>query len=104
VENAERWNKHQGGTQTLSRKERGGPRRSVASRCRANTAHIRQSRPDSGRGVQVKAFKLFKLFHICSEAFSMGAHLRSSEVGRGVKSGFLVEGSGVGGWGLGVRI
>ena len=28
-------------------------------RCRANTAHIRQSRPDSGRGFQVKFPKTF---------------------------------------------
>jgi len=27
--------------------------------CRANTAHIRQSRPDSGLGFQVKVFETF---------------------------------------------
>jgi len=32
----------------------------VASRCRANVAHIRQSRPDSGLGFQVKVLKTFK--------------------------------------------
>ena len=28
--------------------------------CRANSAHVRQSRPDSGLGFQVKVFKLFQ--------------------------------------------
>ena len=31
------------------------------NRCRANLAHIRQSRPDSGIGFQVNSFKLFPL-------------------------------------------
>ena len=30
-------------------------------RCRANSAHIRQSMPDSGLGFQVKVLKTFKL-------------------------------------------
>ena len=31
-------------------------------RCRANMAHIRQSRPDSGRGFQVKVLKTVEVF------------------------------------------
>ena len=30
-------------------------------RCRANVAHIKQSRPDSGLGVQVKVVKTFQV-------------------------------------------
>ena len=33
-------------------------RRILRSRCRANVAHIRQSRPDSGPGFQVKVLKI----------------------------------------------
>ena len=35
--------------------------------CRANMAHIRQSRPDSGLAVKVKVFETL-LFPLCSEA------------------------------------
>jgi len=37
-------------------------------RCRANMAHIRQSRPYSGLGFQVKSCELFELFPLRSEA------------------------------------
>ena len=30
-------------------------------RCRANSAHIRQSSPDSGHGLQVKVLKIFQV-------------------------------------------
>ena len=36
--------------------------RVLASRCRANMAHSRQSRPDAGHDSQVKVFKRFKSF------------------------------------------
>ena len=39
----------------------------VCRGCRADVAHIRHSRPDSGRGFQVKTLKLFKLFFLRSE-------------------------------------
>jgi len=32
-----------------------------AGRCRANSTHVRQSRPDSGLGSQVKVFKPFEV-------------------------------------------
>ena len=35
-------------------------------RCRANVAHIRQSRPDSGLAVRPKSLKRFELFAFCS--------------------------------------
>jgi hypothetical protein len=38
-----------------------------AARCRANMAHIGQSRPGSGLGVQVKGVNMFKLFSLRSE-------------------------------------
>ena len=37
-------------------------------RCRANAAHIRQSRQDFGLGFTVKSSKRFKLFPLRSEA------------------------------------
>ena len=43
------------------------------SRCRANMAHIRQSRPDSGLGFQVIVLKPFKLLPLRSEAV-VGMH------------------------------
>ena len=38
------------------------------TRCRANMAHTRQSRPDPGLGFQVKFLTIFELFPLCSEA------------------------------------
>ena len=38
-------------------------------RCRTNSAHIRQSRPDYGLGFQVTFSKTFKLFPLLSKAF-----------------------------------
>ena len=40
----------------------------LPDRCRANVAHIRQSRPDSGLGFLANVLKLLKLFSIPSEA------------------------------------
>jgi len=42
--------------------------RFVRTRCRANMAHVRQSRPDSGLGFQVKVLKPFKVV-----PFSLGS-------------------------------
>ena len=42
-----------------------GPERELALAhigCRENSAHIRQSAPESGTGFQVKALEIFKLF------------------------------------------
>jgi len=39
-----------------------------ASRCRANSAQIRQSRPDSGLGFQVKFLKIVYVFPLGSHA------------------------------------
>jgi len=70
-------------------------------RCRANMAHIRQSRPDSGRGFQVKPFELFH--------FHSGAVRVSKWVARDRASTFssTAEVSGLGfrvrGWGFQVR-
>ena len=33
----------------------------ILNRCRSNMAHIRQSRPDSGNGFQVKFLRTFKV-------------------------------------------
>ena len=38
-----------------------GARVSIRGRCRANMAYIRQSRPDSGLGFQVKVVEAFQL-------------------------------------------
>ena len=38
-----------------------GARRRRPGRCRANMAHIRQSRPDSGRGFQVEVLKTYQV-------------------------------------------
>ena len=38
------------------------------SRCREQMAHVRQSRPGSGLGFQVKVLVFFKVFPLCSEA------------------------------------
>ena len=48
--------------------------------CRANVAHTRQSRPESGLGVQVKVLKPFKLLPLLSEAppASLNAHRGTS--------------------------
>jgi len=35
-------------------------------------AHIRQSRPDSGLGFQVKVLSAFQLFFLCSEVEGQG--------------------------------
>ena len=48
-------------------------------RCRANSAHIRQSGPDSGLGFQVKGRETFKVFPLRSEAgigSEAGSYLR----------------------------
>ena len=37
------------------------------TRCRANSAHIRQSRPDFGFGFQVKDRNPFEVLPVCSE-------------------------------------
>ena len=39
-----------------------------AKRCRANSAHVRQSRLASGLGVQVKVLYTFGVFPLCLEA------------------------------------
>ena len=44
----------------------------VQSRCRANSAPIRQSGPDSGLGLQVKVRKAFGLLLLRSEAVACG--------------------------------
>jgi len=61
------------------------------SRCRANMAHIRQSRPDSGLDFQVTALQIFKLFPHRSAAVSMhtpGTRIRCKQV-RGYTSSWL---------------
>ena len=42
--------------------------RAIADRCRANSAQIRQSRPDSGRGFPGEVIKTFTASPLCSEA------------------------------------
>jgi len=37
-------------------------------RCRANIAHLRQPRPDSGPGVQAKAPEMFEVLTLCLDA------------------------------------
>jgi len=50
-------------------------------RCRANMAHIRQSRPDSGLDFQVKVLKPLKVFLLRSEAVG-GERARERAKGR----------------------
>ena len=47
-------------------------RRQVGNRCRANVAHIRQSRPDSGLGFQSKLLSPFYCFHVKALQFFRG--------------------------------
>jgi len=53
------------------------PRWCTPYRCRANMAHIRQSRPDYGLHFQVKVPKSFKVFPLRSEAVGEVADLRT---------------------------
>ena len=46
------------------------------TRCRANMAHVRQPRPDSGLGFQEKVLKPFRRFPLRSETVTDGAGTR----------------------------
>ena len=48
-----------------------------ANHCQANTAHIRQSRPHSGLGVQVKTLKTFQGV---PSSLQNGPRIRSSQI------------------------
>jgi len=54
----------------------------VPSRCRANMAHVRQSRPDSGIGFQVKVPEMFQVVP-CSLGSGLDRVYLSSWIGVG---------------------
>ena len=67
--------------------ERGTP---VAFRCRTDMAHIRQSRPDSGNGFQVKVRQTFLIVLSLLEGYQ-GGREGEGEGGRGKEGGGLVQ-------------
>jgi len=56
----------------------------VEGRCRANVAHIRQSRPNSGPGFQTKVLKNIKVV-----PSSLGSGEGAMPAGGGVKAPFI---------------